>query len=500
VAGVDEYNPPVPVQGTNQISGPVVGEVGYDVLDNSQLTGDTYEVTFFQDSSQALYSMLWRLTNISTNTVLIDSADYYTYGETSVAQPATDGFITRISDESPALGTSTASLSGFNMEFDTANEWYDTAATKFYYLNTDIEGGSNLVEIGTPLGQLTTNIVSAGNIRQVEIRFGQPSKAYRYLQGYLGAAAPLQRRSYVYAEAVNDADPNYVGWPTGNVGKVGEGFVDVPFSAWIIDPVFNEEKQLAIGFLERNSANNLSGNPDGNWDPGTNLGATGEFIFVFNDDYDPSGNQQVYKGNYPASTTVWADLKGYIIPPDASASEGERTIAESPYFNILYAVGVQQLDSTQNYQDGDVFTLPVSAYGYTTDNVYQWSTLNGTTITAQDEKDLWEKVNVYPNPLYGYNQLTQYYTNTPDEPWVTFTNLPEQVTIKIYSLSGSLLRTLTTDDKSSPESPFLNWDLLNESGLRVASGMYLAIVTSPIYGDKTLKLAIIMPQKQIQRY
>jgi len=36
--------------------------------------------------------------------------------------------------------------------------------------------------------------------------------------------------------------------------------------------------------------------------------------------------------------------------------------------------------------------------------------------------------------------------------------------------------------------------------LRVASGMFLAIVSNPIYGDKVLKFAIIMPQKQIQRF
>jgi flagellar hook assembly protein FlgD len=101
--------------------------------------------------------------------------------------------------------------------------------------------------------------------------------------------------------------------------------------------------------------------------------------------------------------------------------------------------------------------------------------------------------------LFGYNTLSNYYSNTPDEPFVTFTNLPEQVTINIYSLSGTLLRTLTIDDKDSPTSPFLRWDLQNESGLRVASGMYLAIVTSE-YGDKVLKFAIIMPQKQIQRF
>jgi hypothetical protein len=95
---------------------------------------------------------------------------------------------------------------------------------------------------------------------------------------------------------------------------------------------------------------------------------------------------------------------------------------------------------------------------------------------------------------------TSYNNGSPDEPFVTFSNLPEEVSIKIYSLSGQLLRTLGIADKSSPTSPFLRWDLQNESGLRVASGMYFAIVTSPKFGEKVLKFAIIMPQKQIQKY
>jgi hypothetical protein len=158
------------------------------------------------------------------------------------------------------------------------------------------------------------------------------------------------------------------------------------------------------------------------------------------------------------------------------------------------------MDSTSWFTPGDVLTIPVDVYPYTENDVYQFSTLNGTTLTADQERQQWEKVNVYPNPLFGYNTLSNYYSSTPDEPFVTFTNLPEEVTVKIYSLSGVLLRTIGTEDKASPTSPFLNWNLQNESGLRVASGMYLAIVSSPKYGDKVLKFAIIMPQKQIQRF
>jgi hypothetical protein len=102
--------------------------------------------------------------------------------------------------------------------------------------------------------------------------------------------------------------------------------------------------------------------------------------------------------------------------------------------------------------------------------------------------------------LYGYNPQTSYNQGAADEPFVTFSNLPGDVTINIFTLSGTRIRTLTTKDKSSPTSPFLRWNLQNESGLRAASGMYLAIVSSPGYGNKVLKFAIIMPQKQIKSY
>ena len=49
--------------------------------------------------------------------------------------------------------------------------------------------------------------------------------------------------------------------------------------------------------------------------------------------------------------------------------------------------------------------------------------------------------------MYGFNVATGYTNSPSDEPFVTFSNLPEEVTIKIYSLSGTLLRTLDQNDK-----------------------------------------------------
>ena len=490
VMGENLYLPPEPIQDASRISGNSNGKVQVDVTDLSALTGDTYEVSFFKDSSDSKYSMFWKLDNVSTNSVLQDSMMQFVYGSDQISYPSVEGFIVKVSDETPRLG---------DITFDTGNIWYDTAKTKYYYLATDLEQSKRLQGIGGQLEQLQSDITTAKDIRRVEIRFGDQGKAYRYLNGFVGAAPPIRNNSYVYAEGVTSANP-LVTVDLSEVGKLGEGYVDVPFTAWIVDPNYGTDgepytQQLAVGFLERNVAR--SGKPDGVWNPGTNVDGTGEFIFIFNSEYDPNGNQQVYKGNFPASSVVWADLRGYTIPTDANATDEERTVAESPYFNILYGLGVQQLDSTMNYTAGDKIIIPVQNYPYTEDDVFQFTTKKQGALTTDEEKQLWDKVNVFPNPLFGFNPLTSYDSNGyPDEPFVTFSNLPNDVTVKIYSLSGSLLRTLVKESST----PFLRWDLKNESQLRVASGMYLAIVTSPKFGDKVLKFAIIMPQKQIQRY
>ncbi|MGB5530445.1 MAG: T9SS type A sorting domain-containing protein, partial [Ignavibacteriaceae bacterium] len=275
----------------------------------------------------------------------------------------------------------------------------------------------------------------------------------------------------------------------------------------------DEEYQLAVGFIEARSKGSQyfkEAKPDGIWDPGVSTIATGEYLMIFDSPYDPEGGQiELTGGDFQTSSgtvTIWADLARWYpalpkLPTDVQGiTDEQRAIFDSPFLSTMYFFGLVRIDSTAWFTPGDVLTIPLDEYPYTEDDVYQFSTLRGTTLTEDQERAQWERVNVYPNPLYGYNTLTNYYSNTPDEPFVTFTNLPEEITIKIYSLSGTLIRTLSTEDKDSPRSPFLRWDVENESELRVASGMYLAIVSSPKYGDKVLKFAIIMPQKQIQRF
>lgn len=498
--GDNEYTPPMDLISGNHKSGFTDSELKYDTYDADLLTGDDYNVSFVIDSSSANYRTLWRLKNLTTNTILLDSINSYILGKDEIALPTLqrEGFILRLSNEPPTLG---------RMQLNLENDWLDEDFSIYYYVSNDIPAANKPTVNDTPpdlpsIGQ--GNGVKADKIRRVILKFGQNGKAYRYLNGYIGNFPASRRLDYYYAEAVTVDDTS---GGRGTPGKFGEGFVDVPFTAWVEDFVHGETRQLAVGFIEAAPNTNPTGNPpvigtpDGFWNPGTNLSETREYIVIFDDSYDPTGSQAKYKGGpYISSTTPWANLKGYTIPEDANVSEKDRLIAKSSYFNALYVVGLQRKNATDFYNEGDEIVLPVTNYPYTPDDVFEFQTKKGGQLTSDEENKLFDKVTVFPNPLFGFNTATSYTNSAPDDPFVTFSNLPEEVTVKIYTLSGTHIRTLTTDNKTSPGSPFIRWDLQNESGLRVASGMYLAIVSSPKYGDKVLKFAIVMPQKQLQKY
>jgi hypothetical protein len=497
----DLYSP-AQLNGTGeQIAGASAGAVAFLPIDLDMLTGDDYAVEFFKDDaapSTALYTPFWRLVNTTRNVTVLDSSKVFNFDTTNYAGKLYDGMIVKVKPTTTEIGAPSYSPN--------ANVWYSRFSFEgglgVWYVGGDVASSDNVLTGPVPNFGLTTarsNAISADRLRTVEIRFGVQGKAYRYLNGYIGnvATAPT---SYRYAGGLYPGAPGITNPSVLNdIGLPGEGYVDVPFQVWVKDARYNEEKQLACGFIERRSTRN--GIPDGVWDPDTSIVRTLEYIFVLDAPYDPNGAQIEYTGGVFGTDTVWADpLRGYTIPASfTGVTEKQRKVAASPWFNAMYVLGLQRSAPGEFYQSGDVFTIPLNQYPYTDLDRFTFSTKKGNLI-ADEKRALFDKVNVYPNPLYAHNPATSFNGGNPDEPFVTFSNLPEEINIKIYTLSGTLIRTLTTEDKATPTLPFLNWNLQNEDGLRVASGMYLAIVSSPEYGEKVLKFAVIMPQKQIQRF
>lgn len=87
--------------------------------------------------------------------------------------------------------------------------------------------------------------------------------------------------------------------------------------------------------------------------------------------------------------------------------------------------------------------------------------------------------NVFPNPIRLYDSAS------PTQ--MTFDRLTPQAEIKIYDIDGGLVRDVQVNN---PAGRFL-WDLTDDSGLRVASGIYIYVISNDAGGQKTGKLAII---------
>jgi hypothetical protein len=164
------------------------------------------------------------------------------------------------------------------------------------------------------------------------------------------------------------------------------------------------------------------------------------------------------------------------------------------------AGGASSLPQIGNYDKlGNVLTANhyfnfVTAKGNTADDIFEFTSTAPLASEDKAKSDL-EMINVFPNPYYASNeQETDRFGN-----FVTFTHLPDDgtdVEIKIYSIDGVLVRKLT---HNSTSSQYLQWDLRNGSGLPVASGPYIANVTTT-HGEKIVKLYIVQRNQVVQYY
>ncbi len=134
--------------------------------------------------------------------------------------------------------------------------------------------------------------------------------------------------------------------------------------------------------------------------------------------------------------------------------------------------------------------------GYPT---YRFSTVGMGSQPLQGEEEINEAldmINVVPNPYYGFSSYeTSQFTNT-----IKITNLPAVSTITIYSLDGKFIRQYKRNEqgisnanrnnpaiKETQFAPDVEWDLRNNAGIPVASGVYLIHVDAEGMGERVIK-------------
>jgi hypothetical protein len=152
---------------------------------------------------------------------------------------------------------------------------------------------------------------------------------------------------------------------------------------------------------------------------------------------------------YENSASTWG---GQIVTYDGvSYSPGESFIATSSS-NFTGSAKARVIEgNTKNSFN--------PTYSFNTDDIVA---IKGNIDVALDAM---ETIKAVPNPYYGYSS---YEINQLDNR-VKITNLSARATIKIFTVGGTLVRTLKKDDSMTS----IDWDLKNDFGIPIASGLYM---------------------------
>lgn len=440
-----------------------------EVIDPLRVTGDTYRVTFNTDALLAVTS--WNLLNVSTGDTLVSRSTDFSGGVTS---PIVNGLLWRVQNPVAGLRRDTQDPAGWAYEPSRAT-WFEapTEDGKPMQALTNEEGFGAFTAAMVGFYENQASTVAPENLQRVEIRFtNNPSKmqkAYRYLRNARSLAA-----------IVDSSFLPYVNLASGGFPYQGDyGQVTVPFTVWEVDPLDGDPtpRQLNVGFLENNDSLYSAtgefrgrGKIDGKWEPTYGVNGGREVVYIFASDYSATED-----------TT-------YTISP-LGTGRPLNMLAEQKYLDVLYIMWLKKIDSTSTWSEGDVLTLS-SNYLLTPDRAFEVNTAPYKTQKGDVAlmKDQMAKINVFPNPYFAHNtaEFNQFVR------FVTITNLPEKATIRVFSLTGELLRTIHKDDNSTS----VRWDLRNESVLPVASGIYIIHIEVPDVGDRILKLAVIQPEER----
>ncbi len=272
----------------------------------------------------------------------------------------------------------------------------------------------------------------------VEVQFGTPQKAYRLRRTGPGA-------SYI----IQSTNP----------------FVDVPFSVFDVSNPLSP-RQLTVAWRDQDA--------DGTWNPAVDDDRL-EIVFILNDTYDPTGTTQFH------------------MPPNAIGDE----LTKSAKSDVVYGLSLGVISGhTLSESSGNLEIVPF--LHLTPNDKFVFTPAKPTQSASLAKSDV-SGINVFPNPYYGYNrQETSRFAR-----FVTFNHLPlGDWKIRIFNLAGTLVKVINpTDNGQTTTSQYATWDLNNQSGLPVASGIYVAYIEmSKVGATKILKIAIIQEQQVLDFY
>ena len=171
-------------------------------------------------------------------------------------------------------------------------------------------------------------------------------------------------------------------------------------------------------------------------------------------------NQNLIIGNtyvvaYQNAATTWGGQSinhaGNTYEPGMLFEATSTSFSGSAKARVIEHIALNSFNPTYSFNTMDVF-----------------AEIGNGSVAMDAMKD----INVVPNPYYGYSS---YETDQLDNR-IKITNLPRRATISIYTISGTLVRKIKKDNTMAS----IDWDLKNDSGIPIASGLYIIHVRTYI--------------------
>jgi hypothetical protein len=184
----------------------------------------------------------------------------------------------------------------------------------------------------------------------------------------------------------------------------------------------------------------------------------------------------------PEASSYWSFPEYYEEAPVC-------TLWVEPDSCAAYIEGVRR-DSADFFQNGFPYEFSVTAFSASDPNAVNYECIEanrtGIVYPRKGATSSLSQVRCIPNP-YRTSADWEYGGNRR----VVFIGLPDEATIRIYTVSLEHVKTLHHPTPGTRDSDQCSWDLKNEDGSEVAPGVYIYQVEAGALGSVEGKLMII---------
>ena len=455
-----------------------------EVIDPLQLTGESYAVDFTFDSTSM--SGWWAFGRTNASDVLVDTLVKSSNTMVVIGTDTTD-----VVDGLLAYRSNL--IDGF--VFDVNNVSFEAPKTNTTWSQTtNIVGTQN--EVMTYLAVSPGGVDSLAWLDEAQTQMVHMDTLYGpdYYYDYFERRDVIDLTYFdLFREVTHDVHIQAFASNFGGIG--GDRLADIPNvgggSESIIDLQadlqirFTEEGQKATRWLRR-ADDTLIHVPFEVWDMDQNR----QLVLGVKDNNKSGGIQDTSLDNW--ENTLDLDWVAVYFLDYATHADSIQEFRDNPNSGWAW-----QFNDASKFTVGDVLDLsflnPVKAG----EDRWLFSPSSLVDATKDEAKEQLDLLNVFPNPYFAFNVEER----APLDRFVTFTHLPEgDATIRIYSLGGHFVRVIDHGSTSFAGSSFDQWNLTNNAGIPVASGMYIVHIEIPDVGDRFLKLAIFQPEERLDVY